>query len=100
MLLLFPRAFPTQVESLDGDLAKAYQHYVDLEAELSTSKVWFWRWRAAYREHVLEQQPGVDAAWARVAKLKERQERLFSDAKSQLGLWSEAGVGESRDLFW
>jgi hypothetical protein len=91
---------PGQVESLDGELAKAYQEYVGLEADLSYSKVWFWRWRAGYRERVLEKQPGVDAAWASVRALHKRQEWLFNDAKSQLGLWSEAGVGESRNLFW
>lgn len=63
-------------------------------------QVWFWRWREPHRERVLARQPAVDAAKARVEELQTQQEKLFSDAKAQLGLWSEAGVGESRQLFW
>lgn len=89
-----------QVEKLDASLAGAYEEWAQLDANLYHSKVWFWRWREPYRTKVLEKQPAVDAARARFDVIAKQQEQIFSDAKSQLGLWSEAGVGESRDLFW
>ncbi|GAB4821899.1 hypothetical protein N2152v2_008945 [Parachlorella kessleri] len=89
-----------QVEALDSTLAAAYQEYSQLEANLYADKVWFWRWRSPYRERVLKKQPAVDAAKAQVDAIKRQQERLFSEGKAQLGLWSAAGLAESRDLFW
>ena len=34
------------------------------------------------------------------AVLDKEAQRKFSDAKAELGLWSDAGIGEGRKLFW
>lgn len=39
-------------------------------------------------------------AQAAVTKLNKKQAAMMSEAKSQLGLWSDAGIDESRETFW
>lgn len=39
-------------------------------------------------------------AQAAVAKLNKQRAAVMSEAKSQLGLWSDAGIEESRETFW
>ena len=34
------------------------------------------------------------------AALERESQQKFSDAKAELGLWSDAGIGEGRQLFW
>lgn len=99
LLSLLPGARRPAWHTKELAIASAHPHTQPATCPRSL-QVWFWRWREPHRERVLARQPAVDAAKARVEELQARQEKLFSDAKAQLGLWSEAGVGESRQLFW
>ena len=39
-------------------------------------------------------------AQAAVNRLNKERAAVMSEAKSQLGLWSDAGIEESRETFW
>lgn len=38
--------------------------------------------------------------WKEFATLDKEAQKKFAEAKAELGLWSDAGVGEGRRLFW
>ena len=63
-------------------------------------QVWFWRFRAEHRQ-VVHQRMAVQQERQRVVDAMNRdRDRLVSSAKASLGLWSDAGVGETRRMFW
>lgn len=62
-------------------------------------QVWFWRFKPDARREVEARRPAVDAARADVEAVVARRDALWKRAKGELGLWSEAGVEEGRELF-
>lgn len=78
----------------------AIQAWYDAVQELREAKTWFWRFRAEQRQMVLDKKAKERAAYAVVREHDRHLESLISAAKAELGLWSELGVGEGRQLFW
>lgn len=64
------------------------------------AKVWFWRFRSPHNEIVRERSKHQSEAQAVVTKLNKQRAAIMSEAKSQLGLWSDAGIEEARASFW
>ena len=63
-------------------------------------QVWFWRFRSPHNEIVKERSKYQSEAQAVVTKLNKQRAAIMSEAKSQLGLWSDAGIEEARASFW
>ena len=63
-------------------------------------QVWFWRFRSPHNEIVKERSKYQAEAQAVVTKLNKQRAAIMSEAKSQLGLWSDAGIEEARASFW
>ncbi|KAK9834999.1 hypothetical protein WJX81_003264 [Elliptochloris bilobata] len=76
------------------------QTWWQAQAELDAERTWFWFLDAERRRAVKKKKEVERSARARVRELERRRERLLSDAKASLGLWSAAGVDEGRQLFW
>ncbi|KAL3157429.1 hypothetical protein ABBQ32_011899 [Trebouxia sp. C0010 RCD-2024] len=64
------------------------------------AKVWFWRFRSPHSEIVKQRLAKQYVAQSALDKLNKQRAALMSEAKSQLGLWSDAGVEESKQTFW
>ena len=61
---------------------------------------WFWRFKPQVRNKVyVKKAKSAKLKW-KYEKLDKEAQQKFSDAKAELGLWSDAGVGEGRKLFW
>ncbi len=69
-------------------------------ALLCALQVWFWRFRSPHNGIVKERLAKQSEAQAAVTKLNRQRAATMSEAKSQLGLWSDAGIEESRQSFW
>ncbi|KAK9811408.1 hypothetical protein WJX72_003432 [[Myrmecia] bisecta] len=78
----------------------AEQRWIEADLELQDAKVWFWRFRAEHRPTVHEKQKVEAAARAVLVQQEKERDKRISDAKAELGLWSELGLHESRALFW
>lgn len=63
-------------------------------------QVWFWRFRSPHNEVVRQRLAKQYVAQAALDKLNKQRAAVMSEAKSQLGLWSDAGIEESKDTFW
>ena len=63
-------------------------------------QVWFWRFRSPHNEIVKERMQNQAKAQTVVTNLNKQRAAILSEAKSQLGLWSDAGIEEARDSFW
>jgi len=90
----------TEAEGMTKALAKAEKRMMDAEFSLKKVSVWFWRWRPEHRAAVERRQPAVDAAKQDLQALRQRRDSILREAKGALGLWSEAGIEEGRDLLW
>jgi len=97
-------------EQAYGDLMKqavfsdeAQQAHNELryaERELDKVHVWGWRFREPYNEMVPPRQRTVDEARGRLDAAVRERDALISEAKSNVGIWSEYGVTEVRERFW
>ena len=63
-------------------------------------KVWFWRFRSPHKEIVQQHLQHQAQLQQVVTGMNKRRDAVMSEAKSQLGLWSDAGIEESRKSFW
>ena len=63
-------------------------------------QVWFWRFRAEHRQAVHQRMAVQQERQMVVDAMNRDRDRLVSSAKASLGLWSDAGVGETRRMFW
>ncbi len=52
------------------------------------------------REKVNEKKAQSAELQKNYAALQKEAQQKYSDAKAELGLWSDAGIGEGRQLFW
>lgn len=88
------------VHKVEERLAAAQRSHYDAEMKARKHKVWFWRFRSEYRNKVREHRPEIDEAYARVRALQKERDVSMKEAKGSLGLWSDAGLEESRALLW
>ena len=89
-----------EAEAFVPELTGAEHALMDRQLDVRASQVWFWRLRSPYREQVEAKRPALQDAQRRVAALHQRRDEVLRQAKQALGLWSEAGVEEGRELFW
>lgn len=89
-----------EVSSMMPDLSAAESRLMDAELHMKDAMVWFWRFREKDRARVNERRPAVDAARKDLKTLRKQRDGVLREAKAALGLWSEAGIGESRALLW
>jgi hypothetical protein len=97
------QAYQSRLDDARGlmkNLHSAERQLMDAQLALKDVSAWFWRWRPEHREKVLAKRPAVYAAEERVRTLQRERDAILRDAKSALGLWSEAGLEESRELLW
>ncbi|GMH33897.1 hypothetical protein BSKO_01731 [Bryopsis sp. KO-2023] len=88
------------VMTVDAKLVHATDVYDRARAHANNAKVWFWRFRPEHKMVVRDRQVHESAARLEVEKLLASRDDKVAEAKSQLGIWSEAGVEEGRSLFW
>lgn len=88
------------VHKLEERLAVAQRAHYDAEMKAQRHKVWFWRFRSEYRAKVRAHKPEIDQTYAGVRALQKERDVKMKQAKSSLGLWSDAGLEESRALLW
>lgn len=89
-----------EAEGLIRQLARAEQTLMDAQLRLDEVKVWFYWWRPEHRKLVEARRPAVKAAQQRVRALQKEREGILREGKAALGLWSDAGLEESRQLLW
>lgn len=73
--------------------ADAQHRLMEAQLHVADAKHWFWWFNTEQRSIVRKQQKLEAAAAERLAGLQREQARLLSDAKSELGLWSEVRPG-------
>lgn len=96
-------AFQAKLQEADGmmkGLAAAEKRLMDAEFRMKQVSVWFWRWRPEHRKRVEERMPAVEAAREKVTQLRRQRDGVLREAKQSLGLWSDAGIEEGRQLLW
>lgn len=95
--------FEGLLKQAEGDVA-ARKLAEDLLSEAywdtEDAKVWFWRFRAEHRQTVYQRMAVQQERQKVVDAMNRDRDRLVSSAKASLGLWSDAGVGETRRMFW
>ncbi|KAL4859320.1 hypothetical protein ACK3TF_001057 [Chlorella vulgaris] len=96
-------AFKGKVKEAEGvlyELTRAEQAVMEAELDQAEHKVWFWRFKEAARKEVHARQPAVEKARAKAQEIRSRHDKLIREGKAVLGVFSEAGVEEGRELFW
>ena len=89
-----------EAHKLEGKLSAAETAYMEAEMRTRKHKVWFWRWKKEYRDKVKALQPAVDEALLKVKELEKEKASILRSAKKSLGVWSDAGLEESRSMLW
>ena len=84
---------------LSDDIA-CLQHYHNARDALQHEKTWFWWADRQKREAVRERKETERKTWAVLRKHEKHIDGLLSQAKAELGLFSELGLEEGRTLFW
>jgi len=73
---------------------------VHAQRRLDEVHVFGWRWRDPYSQMVPPRQEDVAHAQRRVDMAVRERNALQSEAKAQVGIWSQYGVEEVRERFW
>ncbi|KAI8108977.1 hypothetical protein M9435_005394 [Picochlorum sp. BPE23] len=89
-----------QAHKVEDRLAAAERSYLEADMRARRHKVWFWRFRPEYREKVKAHDPEIRDAKTRVRALQQERDAMLKEAKSNLGIWSDAGIEESRKMLW
>lgn len=63
-------------------------------------QTWFWQFNSEKRQLVAEKKKAYNAARSEVYRQERLAEKLVSQARAELGLWSDFGVHDSKRLFW
>lgn len=78
------------------ELEKAFRSYHRADQQYRETKGWFWscdeRCNRAYDK--------VGMARAEVDRVQAKRDRLITDARQEVGIWSTFGVGDVRKSFW
>lgn len=85
---------------VEDRLAAAERSHLEADMRARRHKVWFWRFRPEYREKVKAHDPEIRDAKTRVRSLQQERDAILKQAKSNLGIWSDAGIEESRKMLW
>ena len=88
------------VSAKDNELAELQGRLAQARAELEHVKVFMWSWRMPYKELVPPRQHVYNQLMKEYRKLQKEQDKLARAAKSELGLWSDFGVTDTREAFW
>lgn len=88
------------VLDLSGDFTRTTKELDKLYSELDGAKSFGWYFRSADRAKVNEIKSRMAPHESELGKLKKQKFKLESEARNELGLWSEAGIQEARDVFW
>mmetsp|Transcript_856 Transcript_856/g.2654 ORF Transcript_856/g.2654 Transcript_856/m.2654 type:complete len:224 (+) Transcript_856:428-1099(+) len=88
------------VSDLSADFVRTTKELERFEAELSAAKSFGWWFRSADRKAVNEIKQRMAPVEGEYNTLESKRSNLESEARNELGLWSEAGIGEARDVFW
>ena len=117
-LAFFARPFPVTPEQfekyeeklrlIDGEEGvlgdarlNAEDAYRSTRMELYQTKRFGWRLRGGReKSRVLELQRKEKEQWRAVKALNKERERKLRDARSELGIWSDEGVRETKNKFW
>ena len=84
-----------------GDVVRTNREAHVLETELRSALGWSGGWLNGYdREEVAKIRAKLKPLRAEKRRVESKHFELEADAKSELGIWSEAGVSEAKDLFW
>lgn len=89
-----------EASKIETDLHQKYEKYLAAKAYTDSARVWFWRFRQEYRSLVKERKIPENEAWKVLMTYQKMRNEEISKAKSVLGVWSDAGIEESRGLFW
>lgn len=88
-----------QADNLPG-LVEAEVEMAEARARVYNEQVWFWRWRPEYRVRVEAAQQQLNRVTHNLRNIYAERDALRKEAKSKVGIWSEYGFQETRDLFW
>jgi hypothetical protein len=87
--------------SLGEQRFKAEELYRTTQRELYDSKRFGWRLRGGSEKmKVLELQKREKADWRALKAINKERDRKLRDAKSELSIWSDEGVKETKQKFW
>jgi len=83
------------------EFMEAQDRYVDARAGLADNEVWFWRFRGEpYATMVPLYKAQEREAVREMRKMEKERDRGLAKARSVIGIFSERGLAETRDLFW
>eukprot|EP00041_Stephanoeca_diplocostata_P025142 m.651673 g.651673 ORF g.651673 m.651673 type:complete len:295 (-) comp22679_c0_seq5:3591-4475(-) len=88
-----------QSDSVPG-YHEAFEKLLIAQEEVYHAKTWFWWMSSSQSERVSKLQAREQSAATAFASLEKEREGLRKDAFGIVGLWSEYGVAEARQLFW
>lgn len=89
-----------EADSIINELTAAETTLIDAELRLRKVSVWFWRFRPRHRGRVQQYRQPVLKAKERVNAISQKRNAILREAKAALGLWSDAGLEETRSLLW
>mmetsp|Transcript_12303 Transcript_12303/g.34218 ORF Transcript_12303/g.34218 Transcript_12303/m.34218 type:complete len:224 (-) Transcript_12303:342-1013(-) len=89
-----------KVMDLSADFTRTTKELDKFYAELNAAKSFGWYFRSADRKAVNEIKDRMAPIETEYKQLEKRRDTLESEARGELGLWSEAGIQEARDVFW
>lgn len=78
----------------------AQRSFRHAQRDLDQVHVWGWRWREPYSRMVPVRKAELARAQHRLNEAVRERDALESQAKAQVGIWSEYGVKEVRGVFW
>ena len=79
----------------------AHGRYLDAREGLGDNEVWFWRFRGEpYATLVPAYKAQEKAALREMRALEKERDRGLARARSVIGIFSERGLAETRELFW
>ena len=79
---------------------EAQRDFMQAQSNLDKVHVFGWRWREPYSRLVPPRQMALEEARQRLDAAVRERDAMVSEAKSQVGIWSQYGVDEVRDRFW
>merc|ERR1719231_2084969 len=82
------------------DMREAQNEAFAAQRALDQVHVFGWRWRSPYDKLVPPRQREVEQANARLRAALAERDALQSEAKAQVGLWSQYGIDDARERFW
>uniref|UniRef100_A0A7S2Z499 Uncharacterized protein n=1 Tax=Chloropicon laureae TaxID=464258 RepID=A0A7S2Z499_9CHLO len=89
-----------RVMEMTGDFTQVGKQLEQFDAELYKAKKFGWWFRSEDRKAVNEIKERMAPYEKELGALERERTKLEAEARNELGLWSEAGIREARDVFW